>query len=365
MLSSRNPQIYLAAPSLCLGLALLLASCNSHEAKPSGPPLPRVRVERAVRGPIDEVVSVTGVLAAIPGRDVKLGALVPGRLARMSVAEGDAIKSGDVLAEIEPGPTSDELAQAEATAREAEAAEQAAGAKWKRTEELLSQGAASAQDAEQARASAVSARSTSARSKAAVDLARRRLTRTAIKAPFDGIVVAVLVRGGESVDGNGQPVLEVAATDPVELRAAAPPREAIKLRVGMPAKLKLEGLAVEREATVFAIAPAADAASGNVLVRIRANNSDRALRLGILARASIVVAHHEDVISVPYPALLPAPDGGLAVALVKDGGASSTPISLSFTADGRAVVAGLDGGEDVISEGGYSLPDGAKVEVVK
>jgi len=270
MLSSRNPQIYLAAPSLCLGLALLLASCNSHEAKPSGPPLPRVRVERAVRGPIDEVVSVTGVLAAIPGRDVKLGALVPGRLARMSVAEGDAIKSGDVLAEIEPGPTSDELAQAEATAREAEAAEQAAGAKWKRTEELLSQGAASAQDAEQARASAVSARSTSARSKAAVDLARRRLTRTAIKAPFDGIVVAVLVRAGESVDGNGQPVLEVAATDPVELRAAAPPREAIKLRVGMPAKLKLEGLAVEREATVFAIAPAADAASGNVLVRIRA-----------------------------------------------------------------------------------------------
>jgi membrane fusion protein (multidrug efflux system) len=318
-----------------------------------------------LRGGVDEVVSLTGVLAAAPGRDVKLGALVPGRLARMSVAEGDAVRSGQVLAEIEAGPTSDELVQAEATAREAEAAEQAASAKWKRTEELLGQGAASAQDAEQARATAISARSTSARAKAAVALARRKLTRTAIKAPFDGIVVAVLVRGGESVDGNGQPVLEVAATDPVELRVAAPPRDAAKLRTGMPAKLKLEGLPVERDGVVFAIAPAADAATGNVLVRVRANNPDQALRLGMLARASIAVAHHENAISIPTSALVPSADGGLAVELVKDGQAASEPIAVSFTTDGRAVVSGLDGGEEVISEGGYSLPDGAKVEVLK
>jgi RND family efflux transporter MFP subunit len=348
-----------------LALALLLCSCNSKEQKPSTLPLPRVRVERAQRGPVDEVVSLTGVLAAVPGKDVKLGALVAGRLARVGVAEGDAIKSGEILAEIEAGPTSDELAQAEATAREAEAAEQAAAAKWKRTEELLGQGAASAQDAEQSRASAISARSNSARAKSAVDLARRKLTRTAIKAPFDGIVVAVLVRGGESVDGNGQPVMEVAATDPVELRAAAPPRDATKLRPGMPAKIRLEGLPVEQSGTVFAIAPAADAASGNVLVRVRAANPEHALRLGMLARASIVVAHHQDAISVPSFALLPASDGGLAVALVKDGAAATEPVSVSFTTDGRAVVSGLDGGEEVISEGGYSLPDGSKVEVVK
>jgi RND family efflux transporter MFP subunit len=346
-------------------LALALASCHSNEQKSSSAAFPRVRVERVQRGGVDEVVSLTGLLAAPPGRDVKLGALVPGRLARVNVAEGDAIQSGDVLAEIEAGPSSDELVQAEATALEAEAAELAAGAKWKRTEELLNQGAASAQDAEQSRSAAVSAKSTSARAKAAVGLARRRLTRATIKAPFDGIVVAVLVRGGESVDGNGQPVLQVAATDPVELRAAASPRDVTKFRVGMPAKIRLEGLPVEREGVVFAIAPAADPATGNVLVRVRVDNPDHALRLGVLARATIVVAHHADAVSVPTSALVPAPDGGLAVALVKDGAAVSGPVSVSFTVDGRAVVSGLDGGEEVIAEGGYSLPDGAKVEVLK
>ena len=85
-------------------LALALASCHSNEQKPSSAAFPRVRVERAQRGGIDEVVTLTGLLAAPPGRDVKLGALVPGRLARVNVAEGDTIKSGDVLAEIEAGP---------------------------------------------------------------------------------------------------------------------------------------------------------------------------------------------------------------------------------------------------------------------
>jgi len=364
MLPSRGGQ----ASSFLVGasaLALALASCHSNDQKPSNAAFPRVRVERAQRGGVDEVVSLTGLLAAAPGRDVKLGALVPGRLARVNVTEGDAIQSGEVLAEIEAGPTSDELVQAEATALEAEAAEQAAGAKWKRTEELLHQGAASAQDAEQSRAAAVSAKSTSARAKAAVGLARRRLTRATIKAPFDGIVVAVLVRGGESVDGNGQPVLEVAATDPVELRAAATPKDVIKFRTGMPARIKLEGLPVEKEGAVFAIAPAADVATGNVLVRVRAANPDHALKLGALARATIVVAHHDDAVSVPTSALVPGPDGGLAVTLLKDGAAVSEPVSVSFTIDGRAVVSGLDGGEEVIAEGGYSLPDGAKVEVVK
>ncbi len=168
------------------------------------------------------------------------------------------------------------------------------------------------------------------------------------------------------MDGNGQPVLEVAATDPVELRAAVPPGDASMLRAGMPATLRVEGTAVQRDATVFAIAPAADAATGNILVRVRAGNSDRALKLGVLARAVVLVAHHETAVSVPSSALVPGADGGLAVALVKDGVANSIPVSLAFTTDSRTVVSsGLDGGEEVISEGGYALPDGSKVEVLK
>lgn len=348
----------------CFGTALL--SCHSGEPRAAPAIFPRVRVEHAALGPVDEVVTLTGVLAAAPGRDIKLGALVQGRLARVNVAEGDLVKAGVVLAEIESGPVTDELSQAEATAKEAEAAAQAADAKWTRTEDLRRQGAAAAQDAETARAAAVSARSANARAKAAVDLARRRLTRTAIKAPFDGVVVTVFARGGESVDGNGQPIVEIAAPDPVELRSSASPRQAARLRSQMRATVRVEGLAIEREAEVLGISPAADAATGNILVRVRARNSDGALKLGMLGRASIVVGHLDSAVSVPSSAIVPGPDGGTAVVVAPGGVAGSVPVTIAFTTDGRSVIgSGLDGGEEVITEGGYALPDGAHVEVTR
>jgi RND family efflux transporter MFP subunit len=314
---------------------------------------------------MDRRVDITGLLSAVPGRDVKLGALVQGRLSKLSVAEGDFVKNGQVLAEIESGPASDELSQAEATAQEADEGARAATARRLRTEDLLKHGAASEQDAERARADDVSARAAAIRAKAAVDLARRKLSRTQLRASFDGVVVAIFVRSGEAVDGNGQPVLELAAPQPIELRAAASPRDAALLKAGMVAHVRSEALKLERDGTVFAVAPAADAASGNVLIRIRLDNADSALKLGVLARASVRVAHEDDVVSVTRETLVPGPDGGAGVVRVEKGAAHPVAVEVGFIVDGRAVIqSGLDGGESVVAEGGYALPDGAKVEVV-
>jgi len=315
---------------------------------------------------MDRVVEVTGILSAVPGRDVKLGALVPGRLARVAVAEGDAVKAGDTLAEIEAGTASDEVAQAEATLQEAEAATRAATARRSRADDLLHHGAASEQDAERARTEEVSARAAEARARAASDTAHRKLSRTSLKASFDGVVVAVFARAGEAVDGNGQPVVEIAAPNPLEVRAAVAPHEAALLRPGMSAHLRAEALKLEREGAVLAVAPAADVASGNILVRVRVDNADLSLKLGVLARASVVVARETDVISVPRSSLVPGTDGGTNVVLVQAGAAHPVPVEVAFVVPGRAVlVSGLDGGEAVIAEGGYALPEGAKVEVVK
>src|SRR6185436_7425171 len=141
-----------------------------------------------------------------------------------------------------------------------------------------------------------SARASLDRAKAAVAQARRKLSRSALAAPFDGVVVAVLVRAGEAVDGNGQPVLEVAAPDPLELRCAVPPRDAARLRAGMAAQVTVEGLGLTRPAEVYAVSPAADAQSGNVAVRLRLANADGALKLGVLARAAVAVGRLESAV---------------------------------------------------------------------
>jgi RND family efflux transporter MFP subunit len=315
---------------------------------------------------VDELVLLTGVLAAPPGRDVKLGALIPGRLAKLLVAEGDPVKAGQELAEIEGGPVTDELLQAEATANEAKAAADAAEVRRSRAEALLNKGVAAAQEVEQARVDAVATRSAWKRAQAAVSLARRRLSRSVLVAPFEGLVVAVFVRAGEPVDGNGQPVLQVAAPDPIEARCAVVPRDAARLRVGMQATVSVESLGLKRSGEVFAIAPAADPASGNVLVRTRLRNEDGKLKLGVLARILVAAGHLDAGIAVPDSALVPGPDGGLQVLVIQDGEAKGREVQVSFENDGRAVLSGgLDGGEEVVVEGGYALPEGSKVEVVR
>lgn len=354
-------------PLLVVALALWGATgCKSGSEEAAAPaPKPRVRVQRLVAAPQQEVARLTGVVSAAPGKDVKLGALVAGRLARLLVVDGQPVHAGEVLAEIEAGPVADELEQARATAEEAAAAAQAAEAKRVRTDDLLRKGIAAEQEAEAARSEAVAAQSALARARAAVDLAGRKVGHASLRAPFDGVVASILVRQGEAVDGNGQPVLEVAALQPLEVRAPAAPNVAVRLRQDMKVRVRLPAVGLEREGRIVSVAPTADATSGNFLVRVVLDNKDGALKLGLLAEAEVPLRTWEQALAVPSPALVPGTDGGLAVVEVADGKAHTVPVRLAFEGGGHAVLeSGVDAGTDVIIEGGYSLPDGSEVEVV-
>ncbi|MCY1021047.1 efflux RND transporter periplasmic adaptor subunit [Pyxidicoccus sp. MSG2] len=353
-------------------LALLLCLVTSVNACKQAPPaeaalpLPRVRVAPARTGQAVRTLRVSGALSAPPGREVKLAPLVPGRLAVLRVAEGDAVKTGQVLGEVETGPVSAELQQAEATAREAAAAARAAEAKRARTEVLVQHGVAARQEAEQDLSAEAAAVAAEQRARAAVDVARRNVGRSELKAPFDGIVTAVFIRQGEAVDGTGQPVLQVSAVDPVELRAFVPQEDAARVQAGMRASLSVEGQAGARPGEVVAVSPSIDPTSGNVLVRLRFPNPAGALRLGAFGRAGILLGEQGTAITLPSSALLPLEDGGLGVAVVREGKVRGVPVTVWSEEGGQAVVQGpLQDGQDVIVEGGYSLPDGAGVEVVR
>lgn len=355
---------------LLLALAVLAGVALGGGCKPAAseektPILPRVRVVTAEPSPIARTLRLTGVFTAPPGRDVKLGPLVPGRLTSLHVAEGDRVRAGQVLGEVETGPASDELQQAEATEREATAAVQAAEARRARTDVLVERGVAARQDAEQEHSAEAAAQAAAQRARAAVELARRKVRRSELTAPFDGVVAAVFIRQGEAVDGTGQPVVELAATDPLELRAWASPSQAATLHTGLRASLSPEG-SEPPSGEVSMVSPTLDAQSGNVLVRLRFPNPQGALRLGALGHAWVLTGQEERALRVPTSALLPQEDGGVALSLVQEGKVHPLPVELLSEEGTRAVVrAALDGGESIISEGGYSLPEGSTVEVLR
>ena len=170
-----------------------------------------VTVTKVGRAEIQQIVTVTGSVAALPNQDVRVSSLVPGRIAELRVAEGDTVKAGEVLAKIDERPLRDQLRQAEAAAEQAKASLENAKLNRARNETLVERGIAARKDVEDARTLESVAAATLRQSEAALALAQLQISRAEIVSPLNGMVAKRFVNVGEQVDGtNAQPVVEVA-----------------------------------------------------------------------------------------------------------------------------------------------------------
>lgn len=347
-----------------LSLALLLFGCH-HEAE-APPPLPPVKVLTLKTSRIAPHISVAGVLAPLPGKDVKVGALVVGRVDRVLVAEGDVVKIGQPLAHVEAEPLQQNVSQAQAQRAQAMAALENARTHLSRSERLFKDGIAARQEVDDARAALVAAESAVKEADATGGIARVQLDRATLRAPIAGVVAAILVPAGQPVDGNATPVIEIADTTVLDLRAPVSAARVGEISVGQKARLDVEsGVTVDGE--VEAIAPLVDVATNTLVVRVRVANPGGKLRGGMFAHGEILGAAH-DGLTIPRAALLPG-DGGAAneVAVVTQEGvvAHRGVVAGGETQDGVEARQGLSPGDRVIIEGGYALPDGTKVDVAK
>jgi multidrug efflux pump subunit AcrA (membrane-fusion protein) len=136
-------------------LTLVLAGCSKHggddEESTSAAPVPDVTVAKVERASITQNLIVSGNLAALPNRDAKVAALVPGRIARVMVVEGNSVKEGQALAELDGTLLRDQERQAEAAVAQAKANLDNARVAALREEGLLSRGISSRKEVEDAR----------------------------------------------------------------------------------------------------------------------------------------------------------------------------------------------------------------------
>jgi RND family efflux transporter MFP subunit len=342
----------------------LLAACHHEEEAP--PPPPSVRVVTAHSSTVAARVPIAGVLAPLPGHDVKVGALVQGRVDQVFVAEGDVVKIGQPLAHVEAQPLKDRVAESEAVQNQARAQVENARLKLQRTEKLWKDGITARQEVDDAKAALVAAESSLKQAETVGSTAGVQLGRATLRAPIAGVVAAILVPAGQPVNGDATPVVEVADTRELDLRAPVPASRVGEITVGQKAELGVDGVGIVAGA-VEAIAPLVDTATNTVTVRVRVTNQSGRLRGGMFARGAILGAPHSGI-AVPRSALLPG-DGGNAteVAVVKaDGTVEHRSVGLGSEWEGTVeLTRGLEDGERVIVVGGYSLPEGTKVQVEK
>lgn len=347
--------------------ALAIAGCSHPAAEDAGGAAKaEVTLTRVARAGISQRLTLTGTAAALPNQDVRVSALVAGRIAELKVAEGDRVQAGEVVAKLDDRPYRDQLQQAEAAAQQAQANLKNAQLALARNEDLFQRGIAARKDLEDARTQASVAASAKQQAEAALAIAHLQLARAEIRSPLNGQVVKRFASVGEQVDGTAaQPIVEVAGLAEVEFLGNAPAMYLPKMHPGEAVDVKTEAAPGKTFAgRVVAISPAVDPATGLGLVRIRVPNSGALLRLGNFLSAEISVETHARALVVPPQAIYRDEAGQPRVFVVSGDSATAAPVELGIeTKDRVELLSGATEGDTVILTGGYGLADEAKIHV--
>ena len=325
-----------------------------------------VTVAKVQRADIAETLHLTGTIAALPNQDVRVSALVPGRVAELRVAEGDRVAAGQLLAKIDDHAYQNQLAQAAAAAAQAKANFENAKLNLARDENLVSRGIAARKELEDARTLETVAEAALRQAEASLSLARLQISRTNVHSPLAGTVVKRFVSVGEQVDGTAaQPIVEVASNVEVELLASVPAPYLSKIRIGQSLTIFTDAFPGKTfTGRAVAVSPAVDPTTNAGLVRVRFPNSNGLLRLGMVLPVEAAVENHHGALTVPPQAIYRDEQGAAHVYRVNGDSATSTEVRLGVqTQDAVELLSGVQEGDSVIVTGGYGLADKARIRV--
>lgn len=350
--------------SLTLALsAMVLVGCS----KPAEVAAP----ERAVRTLRVEVGSAGGrhdFSAEVRARtESRLGFRVPGKLISRRVNLGDAVKAGQVLAQLDP----QDFKLAQDAAKAAQAAAQAnydlMQGDFKRARELRDQGFVSNAELDRRVAALRAAQSQLDQAFAQVNVQSNQAGYALLVADADGVVTGVDAEPG-SVVSAGMPIVRLAQNGPRDVVFVVPEDQVNAFRAAASQagalKVRLWGAsgATEMDATLRELAAAADASTRTFLAKAELKSD--AAKIGQTATVTLELPRVKDVIKLPLSAVFE--HQGKSAVWVLDG--KTMTVAPQFitvaSADGNEVVVagGLQGGQEVVTAGVHVLTPGQKVK---
>jgi membrane fusion protein (multidrug efflux system) len=328
---------------------------------PVGPPSAASSPAPASGGPVVPVIvgesrverlqlQVEALGTARANESVDVTSKVSNVVTAVRLADGQQVRKGDVLVELDGAQARADLAVAQAALTESTA-------QLKRSRELYQTKVLSDQQIEQIEA-------THAANLARVAAARSRVDDTVIRAPFDGRVGLRRVSVGSLVE-PGTVITTLDDLRTIKLDFTVPERVLATMRPG----LDVQATSVAYPGQSFAgrvagVDSRVDPQTRSVTVRATMPNERGLLKPGMFL--TVKLAHGEaDVLVVPEESLVPE-QGDVYVYVVRDGVASKRKVQTGQRQVGTVqVTAGLEPGEFVVTEGTQKLRDGANVEIVE
>lgn len=318
------------------------------QAAPAGPPAMPVEAARAQTGKGRLEVSAVGSLEA--NESAVIRSEIAGRISAIRFKEGERAEKGGVLLTI----NSEEF---EAQVKQIAAVVELNKMNFERAQQLRPEGLI----AERAYDEAASRLK---ESEASLSLAKVRLDKSIIRAPFNGRLGLRQVSPGDFVQ-PGQAIVNLEDTHSIKVDFRIPEIYLSRVQVGQPVQVGVD-VYPDRlfEGRIYAIDARIDNATRTVLVRARIPNPAGALHPGMFARVALLLGERENAIFVPEQAVVPM-GGDKFVYRIVDGKAVLTKVRLGLRKEGRVeIVEGVGPAETVITAGQMKLFDGAPVMTV-
>lgn len=349
-----------------LAAAALLAGCSPKQAPRS--PRSSVTVATVERRDMPVELLASGVVDPIESAGI--GSPVGGVVTRILFQEGDEVRAGQPLIQLDERPYRASLAQAQAAfardrAQAAVARAEAARAAQLFAQHLLSQ---AEHDAKVATAEALAA--TVAADSAAVQRAKLDLEYATIRSPIAGRAGEVKVHAGDYVKpATSEPLVTVNRTSPIDVRFTLPESDvaAVRRRAGTAMRVfarPSSGDSTEVAGRLVFVDNAVDDATGAFALKGRFDNADGRLWPGAFAEVRLELEMQKQMLVVPAAAVTQSQKGTMVYLLAPDSTAAPRPVKVVRSDDDWAVLAdGVQAGDVVITDGQFRLAPGSKVIV--
>ena len=312
-----------------------------------------------------EFASVSGTVTS-PGEPVEVSFLVSGKVIKVLPREGDFVKKGRLLAQIDPTDYRLGLEAASAQAGRAQVALNRSSDEYRRMKYLYEARSLAGNDFEKFKAAYLGDKQQVHLAVANEKIARKHLRDTSLYAPVSGYISRRSIEPGETAS-PGRPAFEIVKLDPVEINVGVPETDIHLVRVGQRATVTIPALPGKSfEGRVRVINVSADPTTRTYMTRIDVPNPDHILRIGMVAEARIEGATTVNLMTLPAQTILRDSQGATIVYVYypEQGRVYARRVETGAVYGTDIVIrSGLSGDEAIVFAGQDRLRDGALVSL--
>ena len=349
-------------------LVLILVACSSGNSKQMGPRVVPVKIGEVTQQNVPVQVNAIGNAEAYNTVSVK--ALVGGEVTDVHFKEGQEVKQGDLLFQIDPRPYEAALKQAEAQLARDLAQAKNAEEQAKRYEILVQKNYVAKDQYDQLRANADALAALVDADKANVESSRLQLAYCTIRSPIDGRAGSVLVNTGNVVKANDLVMVTINKITPIYVTFSVPEQNLSDIKKYMAeGALKVEALIPGDEkhpaqGVLTFINNQVDNTTGTIQLKGTFANKDRRLWPGQFVNVVVTLTTQRKTVIMPSSALQAGQQGQYVFVVKPDFTVESRQVTVARSYGDFAVVAqGVSPGEKVVTDGQLQLVPGARVEV--